>query len=46
MVILDLGSCPDDDLEVCRSLQFELAKDGKLKVWKVEKFDRKLTLLI
>ena len=46
MVNFELGVCPDFDLEVRRSFWLELAKVRKLKVWKVEKFDRELTLLI
>ena len=46
MVILVLGACPDVDLDVRRSFRLELAKVRKLKVWKVEKFDGELTLLI
>jgi len=38
VVILDLGVCPDVDLKVRRSFRRELAKVGKLKVWKILKF--------
>lgn len=46
MVILDLGVCPDLDLLVRRVIWCILEKIEMLKVWKVEKFDRELTLLI
>jgi len=44
MVILVFGVCPNLDLEVCRLIWCILAKIRKLKVWKVERFDRELTL--
>jgi len=39
MVILDLALCPNLDLDVCRLVWFFLVKVGKLKVWKVDRFD-------
>lgn len=46
MVVLNLGVGPDADLEVpwivwCLSVKFKM-----LKVWKVDGFDREMTLII
>jgi len=46
MVILDSILCPDVDLEVCRLIWCHLVKDGKWNVWKVNRFDRELNLMI
>lgn len=46
MVILNLGVCPYLDLEVSRLVWCFLMKVKKLKVWKVERFNWELTLLI
>jgi len=46
MVILDSGVCPNLHLDISRRIRHQLAKVGNLKVWKVHKFDRELTLRI
>jgi len=40
MVILDLDVCLDLDLEASRLFWLELVKVGKLKDWKIDRFDQ------
>jgi len=46
MVIFDLVLFPDLDLDVHGFIWCFMTKVEKLKVWKVHRFDRELTLLI
>lgn len=46
MVILDLDVCPNLDLEVPRMFWLYFLKVNNLKIWRVYRFDRELTLMI
>lgn len=46
MVIFDSVLCLDVDLMVHRLIWYRLAKVGKWNVWKLNRFDRELNLMI